>query len=289
MDNKQKKRRKDSTLRATARRFAKDKTAMVCLVIFAFIVILAILAPYITPYGYSEMNIIEKNQTPSMQHWFGTDDLGRDILTRVMYGGRYSLSIALIAVLSSLVLGLILGSLSGFFGGIVETIIMRFLDIFQSIPDLIMTIAISAALGAGFDKTILALCISRMPTFTRILRANIMSVRNNEYVEASTSIGCSKFRTITKYILPNSWTALIVQATTASAGMILSLASLSYIGLGIKPPTPEWGAMLSSARGYLRDYPYQLIFPGLAIAITVLVLNLMGDGLRDALDPKLKD
>lgn len=283
------KQKKDSAFRASMRRLRKNKTAMVCLVIFLLFIILAIFAPYITPYGYSEMNLASKNQTPNWQHWFGTDDLGRDIFTRVLYGGRYSLSISLIAVICSLLIGLVLGSIAGFFGGVVETLIMRFLDIFQSIPDLIMTIAISAALGAGFDKTVIALCISRMPTFTRILRANIMSVRNNEYVEAATAIGCSKFQVIVKYILPNSWTPLIVQATMASAGLILSLASLSYVGLGIQPPTPEWGAMLSAARGYIRDYPYQLIFPGLAIATVVLCLNMLGDGLRDALDPKLKD
>lgn len=281
--------KKDSTFRASMRRLYKNKVAMFCLAVFLLFIVLAVLAPYITPFSYDEMNLTAKNQGPSLTHWFGADDLGRDIFSRVLYGGRYSLSISLIAVGCSLLLGLFLGSLAGFFGGTVETLIMRFLDIFQSIPDLIMTIAISAALGSGFDKTIIALCISRMPTFTRILRANIMSVRNNEYVEAATAIGCNKFRVIVKYILPNAWTPLIVQATMASAGLILSLASLSYVGLGIQPPTPEWGAMLSAARGNIRDYPYQLIFPGLAIAVVVLCLNMLGDGLRDALDPKLKD
>lgn len=281
--------KKDSAFRASMKRLSKNKVAMVCLAVILIFIILAILAPWVTPYGYADMDLAAKNQFPSLQHWCGTDDLGRDIFTRVLYGGRYSLSISLIAVTCSLILGLILGSLAGFFGGNVETLIMRFLDIFQSIPDLILTIAISAALGSGFDKTVIALCISRMPTFTRILRANIMSVRDNEYVEAATAIGCNKFTVITKFILPNAWTPLIVQATMASAGLILSLAALSYVGLGIQPPTPEWGAMLSAARGNLRDYPYQLIFPGLAIAIIVLCLNMLGDGLRDALDPKLKN
>ena len=179
--------------------------------------------------------------------------------------------------------------MAGFFGGWVDNLIMRFLDVVQSIPGLLLTICVSAALGTGFDKTILALSVSRIPGMARTLRASVMQTRNEEYVEAAGVIVCGTFRTIVKYVLPNSFAPLLVSATMGIANTILTTASLSYIGLGIQPPTPEWGAMLSAAKKFIRDYPYMLIFPGLFIAITVLSLNMLGDGLRDALDPKLKD
>lgn len=281
--------KKESRVRAIFLRLLKNKLAVASAIVLLIIILLAILAPIISPYEYDEMNLMCKNQSPSMEHLFGTDNMGRDILVRVMYGGRYSLSISVIGVLGAIFLGVLIGATSGFFGGIVDNILMRFLDIIQAIPDMILTIAVSAALGSGFDKTILALAIARAPAFARILRVNVLQVRTLEYVEAAEAIGCSKWRRVIKHILPNSWTPLIVSATMQIASMILSLAALSYIGLGIQQPLPEWGAMLSAARGYIRDYPYQLIFPGVAIAISVLCLNLLGDGLRDALDPKLKD
>ena len=283
------KEKKESRAKVIFLRLFKNKAAVISAIVLIIIIILAILAPVISPYKYDEMDLLAKNQGPSIQHLFGTDNLGRDILQRVLYGGRYSLSIALIGVVAAIVLGMIIGSISGFFGGWVDNVLMRLLDIIQAIPDMILTIAVSAALGSGFDKTILALAISRAPAFARILRVNVLQVRTLEYVEAAEAIGCSKWRRIIHHILPNSWTPLIVSATMQTASMILSLAALSYIGLGIQQPLPEWGAMLSAARGFIRDYPYQLVFPGLAIAITVLCLNLLGDGLRDALDPKLKD
>lgn len=284
-----KKERKESRARAIFLRLLKNKVAVVSAIILLIIILLAILAPWISPYKYDEMDLLSKNQPPSIQHLFGTDNMGRDILERVMYGGRYSLSISLIGVVGAIIIGMTIGACAGFFGGTVDNILMRLLDIIQAIPDMILTIAVSAALGSGFDKTILALAIARAPAFARILRVNVLQVRTLEYVEAAEAIGCSKWRRIMKHILPNAWTPLIVSATMQIASMILSLAALSYIGLGIAQPLPEWGAMLSAARGYIRDYPYQLIFPGLAIAISVLCLNLLGDGLRDALDPKLKD
>ena len=266
-----------------------NKAAIIAGVVLILIILTAILSPYITPYKYDAMDLANKNQSPSWAHLFGTDDLGRDILSRVMYGSRYSLTIAVIAVVCAIAVSMVVGSVAGFFGGWLDNVLMRILDVFQAIPDLILTIAISAALGSGFDKTIMALSISCIPNFSRILRANVMKVRTQEYLEAAEAIGCSKFRRIAKYTIPNAWTPLIVAATMKVAGVILSLAALSYIGLGIQQPLPEWGAMLSAARGYIRSYPYQLIFPGCAIAVSVLCLNMLGDGLRDALDPKLKD
>lgn len=281
--------KKENRAKTILTRLFNNKVAIAAGIVIVLVILLAIFAPYITPYKYDAINISVKNQGPSWQHLFGTDDLGRDILSRIMYGGRYSLTIAIIAVLCAIVVGMVIGSIAGFFGGALDNILMRILDVFQAIPDLILTIAVSAALGSGFDKTVMALAISRIPNFSRILRANVLTVRTQEYVEAADAIGCSRLRRITKYIIPNAWTPLIVAGTMQIASVILSLAALSYIGLGIHQPLPEWGSMLSAARGYIRDYPYQLIFPGCAIAVCVLCLNLLGDGLRDALDPKLKD
>ena len=281
--------RKQSASAAVLKRLRKNKTAMVGLIVFAILALSAVFAPMLTPYGYATMDLKIAFQGPSTAHWFGTDDLGRDILTRILYGGRYSLTIGIISVAFALVVGVIIGTIAGYFGGMADNLIMRFLDIFQSIPGLLLTIAISAALGSGFDKTVLALLMSRIPAFARVLRASIMGVRDQEYLEAAESIGCGKFRMIMRYVLPNSLAPLIVEATMGVANTVLTAASLSYIGLGVQPPTPEWGAMLSGAKGYIRDYSYMLTFPGLFIALTVLCLNMLGDGLRDALDPKLKN
>lgn len=281
--------KKENRAKTILIRLFSNKSAIIAGVVIVLILLIALFSPYITPYKYDALDLMAKNQGPSWEHLLGTDDLGRDILSRVMYGGRYSLTIAIIAVLAAVVVSMILGSVAGFFGGWIDNLLMRILDVFQAIPDLILTIAISSALGSGFDKTIMALSISCIPNFSRVLRANVLKVRAEEYLEAAEAIGCSKFRRIVKYAIPNAWAPLIVSATMKVAGVILNLAALSYIGLGIQQPLPEWGAMLSAARGNIRDYPYQLIFPGLAIAVSVLCLNLLGDGLRDALDPRLKD
>lgn len=281
--------RKESYFGTIIKRLAKRKLAMVAAIIFLILVILAILAPLIAPYSYSAMDLRSKNVGPCAAHWFGTDDMGRDILSRLLYGARYSLSAGLLAVVAQMILGIIFGSLAGFFGGKVDEVIMRILDVIQSIPSTILMIAIATALGSGYINTILALGISSFPQCSRLLRAKMLSTREEEYVVAAEVIGCSKVRQILSHVLPNSWQPLIVSATMGVAANILQLASLSYIGLGIQPPIPEWGAMLSGARSAIYTYPYQLIFPGVAIALTVLVLNLMGDGLRDALDPRLKN
>ena len=278
-----------SELGAAMARLRKNKSAMIGLGLFLFLALLAILAPYISPYGYATMNPVEKFQLPSVRHWFGTDEYGRDVFSRILYGGRYSLSVGLLATAFAMCVGVIIGATAGYYGGQIDNIIMRFLDIFQAIPMMLLTIVISAALGSGFDKTIFALAISHVPDFARTLRASIMSMRDMEYIEAAEAIGCGTFRQIVKYILPNSFAPLLVTATMNVANTVLLTASLSYIGLGIQPPTPEWGAMLSAAKGFIRNYPYLLIFPGLFIATTVLGLNMFGDGLRDALDPRLKD
>ena len=266
----------------------KNKMAMLGLIIFLIELILLVLAPLIIPYDYTAMDIMAIQQGPSAQHWFRTDELGRDIFSRILYGGRYSVTMGLISVAISTTIGMAIGAVAGYFGGQVDNIIMRILDVIQSLPAMLLTIVISAALGSGYFNTILALSVNGLPASARMLRAQMMKVRDSEYIEAAVSINCSRFRIITSHLIPNSLSANIVQATMAVANMIVMAASLSFIGLGVQPPTPEWGAMLSGARQFIRQCPHMVIAPGMAIAITILALNLLGDGLRDALDPKLK-
>lgn len=282
-------RRSNSNGFAVLSRLARNRNAVIGLIIFVALILSVILIPIFSGYGMSDMDMANKCQGPSAAHPFGTDDFGRDIFIRIFYGGRYSLSISLIAVALSTAVGMAIGAVAGYFGGAVDNLLMRILDAIQAIPSLLLTIIVSTVLGTGFDKTILALAITRIPGTVRLLRASVLQTREEQYLEAAEAIGCSHLRRILRYVLPNSWSPIIVHATMGVANTVLSLASLSYIGLGISPPTPEWGAMLSMARGYLRDYPYMLIFPGLFICLTVLSLNMFGDGLRDALDPKLKD
>ncbi len=281
--------KKEGAFMILAKRLKRNVNAMIGLVMFIILVVGIILVPMISPYDYAKMNVLAISQGPSAAHWFGTDDLGRDLLTRIFYGGRYSLSISIVAVLFSTAVGIVFGSITGFFGGHVDNIIMRCLDVIQAIPGILLTIIISAVLGAGIDKTIISISVGSIPGTVRLLRGTVMQTREEQYLEAAEAIGCSTLRRIVKYVIPNSMSPLIVSSTMGVARTVLQLAALSYIGLGVQPPTPEWGAMLSSARGYLRDFPYMLIFPGLFIAISVLCLNMFGDGLRDALDPKLKD
>lgn len=266
----------------------KNKMAMLGLIIFLIELILLVLAPVIIPYDYTAMDIMAIQQGPSAQHWFGTDELGRDIFSRILYGGRYSVTMGLISVAISTTVGMSIGAIAGYFGGQVDNVIMRVLDVIQSLPAMLLTIVISAALGSGYFNTILALSVNGLPASARMLRAQMMKVRDSEYIEAAVSINCSRFRIITSHLIPNSLSANIVQAMMAVANMIVMAASLSFIGLGVQPPTPEWGAMLSGARQFIRQCPHMVIAPGMAIAITILALNLLGDGLRDALDPKLK-
>ncbi len=280
--------KKQSEFVRVFKELSKNQTAMLGLIILLIEIILAILAPVIAPYDYMEMDIVAAQQGPSLAHWFGTDELGRDIFSRVLYGARYSISMGVLAVLISTTIGMTIGSIAGYFGGQVDNIIMRLLDIIQSLPAMLLSIVLSAVLGPGYFNTILALSVNGMPASARMLRAQMMKVRGNEYIEAAQSINCSKFRIILRHMIPNSFSPNIVQATMAIAHMIVMAASLSFIGLGVQPPTPEWGAMLSGARQFIRQCPHMVIFPGLAIAVTVLAVNLMGDGLRDALDPKLK-
>ena len=267
---------------------SKNKMAMIGLVILLIEVLIAIFATQIAPYGYQEIDPTALRQVPSAKHWFGTDEIGRDIFSRVVVGTRYSLSMGIIATAISSVIGIVIGAVAGFAGGWTDNIIMRALDVIQSLPGMLLTIVMSAVLGSGYFNTILALSVGAIPGQARMLRANMLKQRKAEYIEAAYSINCSPARIIFTHLVPNSISANIVGMTMGVAHTIIQAASLSFIGLGVQPPTPDWGAMLSGARAFIRKSPHMVIFPGLAIAVTVLAFNMLGDGIRDALDPKLK-
>ena len=255
--------------------FRRNKGAMVGSAIVLIIVFVALFADVFLDYDTQVVgqNVAERLQWPSARHWFGTDELGRDIFFRVLYGTRFSCS---------------LGAIAGFYGGTLEEVIMRSTDILGAVPNMLMAIVIVSVLGQSIWNLMLAVGITSVPQFVRITRAAVLTVRNQEYVEASKAIGLSNRRIIFKHILPNCLSPIIVQATLRVASAIISASSLSFLGLGVPAPSPEWGALLSGGRKYIRDYSYMTLFPGLAIMITVLALNMMGDGLRDSLDPKLK-
>lgn len=282
------KKQHESQFRIVARRISHNATAMAGMIIIVIILFLAIFAPIIAPYHYSTVNAAALLQSPSLKHLFGTDNLGRDCFSRILYGAKYSLGLGLTSVAIDTIVGVLLGSIIAYKGGWLDDVVMRFLDIINSIPSILLCIAVSAALGPGFVNTIIAMSVSGIPKITRMARGSVLSIRNMEYLEASESINCSKFRMIITHIIPNSLSPIIVQATMGIGGHIQSAAMLSFIGLGIQPPTPEWGAMLSAARSYILDYSYLCLFPGLMIAIVVIAFNWLGDGLRDALDPKQK-
>ena len=272
------------------KRLCRNKTAVLGLVIVALLTLMAILSPILIDYETQviKTNYSEALQAPSADHWFGTDEMGRDILLRVMYGSTVSLSIGVVTVAVSLTVGLILGAAAGYFGGKTDMIIMRIMDIFLAIPGTLLAICIVASLGNSIPNLVIAQAVSSIPTFSRVVRGAVITARDADYVEAARAIGAKDATIIFHEVLPNSLAPIIVQTTLQVASVILSIAGLSFIGLGIPAPRPEWGAMLSGARAYIRVYSYMCLFPGLAIMITILSLNLLGDGLRDALDPRLR-
>lgn len=283
------KRRANGPVMSKLRRLLKNKMAVAGLIIFLLLVLVAIFADVIVSYDLVKKIVgTERLQWPSSQHWFGTDELGRDIFARVVHGSRISLLVGLCAVTISTLGGILLGSIAGFYGSTVDNVIMRFLDVILSIPSVMFAITIVAALGPSMVNMTIALSISGIPSMARVIRASVLSIKEQEYIEAAQAIGAKDRVIIFSHILPNCIAPIIVQATMKMASTILAIASMSFLGLGAQPPTPEWGSMLSSGQTYIRDYPYITFFPGMAIVLTVLSLNLMGDGLRDALDPRLK-
>lgn len=280
--------KKEGMWKQTFKRLAKKPMAMIGLGIIILFVVISFLAPYITRYTYSEMDTSAINQAPSAEHWFGTDSMGRDLFSRILYGGRFTLGLGFSASIMSTIIGIILGSIAGYYGSWVDNLVMRLCDIVQSIPGQLLCLIISATLGIGYINTIIALTIGGIVKYVRLLRGSILSVRKEEYLEAAVSINCSSARIMFKHLLPNVISPIIVSFSMGIGYTIMMAAGLSVIGLGVQPPTPEWGAMLADGRSLIRNYPYQVLFPGLMILITVMGFNLLGDGLRDALDPKLK-
>ncbi len=270
-------------------KICQNPLALTGVILIGAMIILSIISPFILINDYETISMAEMYALPSFKHPFGCDELGRDILARILYGARYTLGVGFLSVFLSALFGIAMGAAAGYFGGVVDQTVMRFLDIMAAFPQLLLAIAISAVLGTGFDKCIYALGISGIPHFARMMRANILTIRNQEFVEAATSINCSKLRIIVRHVIPNAFAPLIVEISMSIAGAGLAASSLSFIGLGVQPPAPEWGAMLASARNYIRLYPHMIMFPGVFIMLSVLSFNLIGDAIRDALDPKLKD
>lgn len=268
--------------------FSKNKASVVALVIILLIIASAIFAPLLTPYTYDQMDLKNIMKMPSREHLLGTDDYGRDILTRILYGGRMSLLISLVAVAMAVVIGPLLGAIAAFYGGGTDTVIMRVLDVMMSIPGLLLSVSVSIALGTGIVQTAAAIAIGSVPPLARIIRAQVLTVRGQEYIEAARTVGASDLKIIISHIVPNSLAPIIVQATMRLSSAVTLISSLSFLGAGVQPPIPEWGSMLADGRSYLLSFWPMIIFPGVAIALTVLAFNIFGDGVRDALDPKLK-
>ncbi len=278
-------------------RFKKNKLAVVGLtfvVILVCVSIGTIILDLATDNKVYEALVVKQNLSqkldgPSLKHFFGCDEFGRDILFRLLWGTRYSLFIGVVSILSALIAGGLLGAVAGYYGGITDNIIMRIMDVFLSIPSMVMAIAIVSALGTSTMNLLLSISIPQIPRLARIVRAQVMSVKGKEFVEASRAVGAGDMLIIMQYIIPNALAPIIVQASLSIGSAILSIAGLSFLGIGVQPPTPEWGSILSSARTYMRDAWHISVIPGLIIMLTVLSLNLAGDGLRDALDPKMKN
>ena len=272
------------------RRFRKNKLAVFGMILFALILLVAIFADAIVNYSVATTQVAaDRLLSPNAEHWFGTDNYGRDLFARIVHGSRNSLLVGFGSVAIGVVLGGLLGAVCGYVGGRFDAIMMRVLDSIMCIPSMMMALAIVAALGSSLVNVLLAMTISNVPWYCRIIRSSVLGVTGQNYIEAARSCGTSDFQIIMTHVLPNAMGPIIVQATMGIGGAIISAAGISFVGMGIQPPAPEWGAMLNEAKTFMTMYPYMVVFPGLAIGLTALSMNLMGDGLRDALDPKLKD
>ena len=278
----------ESPARRALRRLFKRKGAVIGLVVVATFILLALFAPFVAPYDPIATSWSLVRKAPSAQHWFGTDDLGRDVLSRVMYGARASLMAGAISVGIALSIGVPLGLLSGYRGGFIDALISRITDAMLACPFLILAIALAAFLGPSLSDAMIAIGISATPIFIRLTRGQVMVVKVEDYVEAARAMGNPRWRIALFHILPNIMPPLLVQATLSIATAIIAEAALSFLGLGQQPPAPSWGSMLNAAQRFLTNAPWMAIWPGLAIFLVVLSLNLVGDGLRDALDPKVR-
>ncbi|WP_442862496.1 ABC transporter permease [Bacillus sp. USDA818B3_A] len=269
--------------------FYKNRLALAGLFIVAFFIMIAVLAPIIAPYSFKEQVLTDRMLPPSSDHWFGTDDFGRDIFSRIVYGARISLWVGFFSVLGSVVFGTILGITAGYYGRIIDTVISRIFDIMLAFPSILLAIAVVAILGPSLKNALIAIAIINIPTFGRLVRSKVLSVKQEEYIMAARAVGMKDTRILLRHILPNSISPVIVQATLAIATSIIEAAALGFLGMGAQAPAPEWGKMLADSKNYITQAPWTLFFPGIAIMLTVLGFNLMGDGLRDVLDPKMKN
>jgi peptide/nickel transport system permease protein len=270
------------------RAFRRNKLAMLGMAIILFFAAVAFLAPLITHYDYKDQVLLDRLQAPSAAHWFGTDDLGRDLFTRIVYGTRISLWVGFASVLGSMAAGTLLGILSGYYGRWIDIVISRFFDILLAFPSILLAIAVVAVLGPSLQNALLAIAIVNVPVFGRLVRAKVLSLRTEEYVTAARALGMKDARILFSHILPNSLGPIIVQGTLGIATAIIECAALGFLGMGAQPPEPEWGKMLSDSRQFIQNAPWTVLFPGLSIMLTVLGFNLIGDGLRDVLDPRMK-
>ncbi len=278
------------------RRFKKDRLAIIALCFLVLLVVAAfatLVIDLVTQGEFYDQYVVEQDllkklDGPSLEHPLGMDEFGRDILLRIIWGIRYSLFMGMIAIIGAIIIGTVIGSVAGFYKK-VDNVIMRCMDVLLAIPSILLATAIVAALGPSLPNVVIAIGLANIPQFARIVRASVLTIKGQEYIEAARAMGASDLRIIAKYIIPNSMAPLIVQGSVGVASAILSIASLSFVGLGVQPPTPEWGAMLSNARTYMRDAWHITVMPGAAIMLSILSLNIIGDGLRDALDPRLKN
>ena len=272
-------------------RLKKNKLSMVCLAFLGVMILSIILSTWITPYDYTAQDLMSRFQLPSKAHWFGTDDYGRDLLTRLLVGGRYTLLIAILSVALGIVFGMIIGALCGFFGKWVDSTLMRIMDVIMSIPGMMLAICISVALGSGVFNTALALAVGTIPMIARQLRSSTMLINGQEYIEAARSFGESNFRIIMTHVIPNTLAPIIVQTSLYIGGSIMGIAGLSFLGLGVQPPTPEWGNILNNGLDFIYDFSTRwnvIVFPALVIVLAELAFNLLGDGIRDAMDPRMR-
>jgi peptide/nickel transport system permease protein len=269
------------------RRFRRHKLALLGLGFLALLVLCAIFADVVAPYGPLQQTMAQRFKGPSPEHLLGTDDFGRDLLSRIIYGARISLQVGFVAVGIAGTVGVLLGLVSGYFGGAVDNAIMRLMDVVLAFPAILLAVTIMALLGPSTTNVMIAIGVAYIPIFARIVRGSVLSIKPNEYVEAARAAGATETRTLWQHVLPGTSGPIIVQVSLALAFAILAEAALSFLGLGTQPPTPSWGSMLSFGRAYIQQAPWFTFFPGLAIFITVLSLNLVGDGLSDALDPRL--
>lgn len=271
------------------RRYRKSPTAMIGLAIISVIILSAIFADIIVPYDYGIKQVIpDRLQGPSLKHLFGTDDLGRDLFSRVIHGSRSSLVLGILTTAVATLISGFLGGICAYYGNRVDNIIMRLLDVITSIPSTLLSLSIVAALGPGIRNLVIAITVSRVPTFARVIRSAVLNIVNQEYIEAAKAGGTRNLRIMLRHVYPNAMSPIIVQCTMSISQLILQAAGLSFLGMGMQPPAPEWGALLNSARDFMRTAPHLMLFPGIAIVLAALAFNLVGDGLRDAFDPRLK-